>query len=91
MENSHIPTPEERRRQRQENVDDTGSKANRIMRSIFGIIMIVIYVGMGVLLLINYFNWGGDWAWTRYVVGVVLIIYGFWRAYRQVSGIDSRL
>ena len=74
MENSHIPTPEERRRQRQENGDDTGSKANRIMRSIFGIIMIVIYVGMGVLLLINYFNWGGDWAWTRYVVGVVLII-----------------
>ncbi len=91
MENSHIPTPEERRRQRQENGDDTGSKANRIMRSIFGIIMIVIYVGMGVLLLINYFNWGGDWAWTRYVVGVVLIIYGFWRAYRQASGIDSRL
>lgn len=91
MENSHIPTPEERRRQRQENGDDTGSKANRIMRSIFGIIMIVVYVGMGVLLLINYFNWGGDWAWTRYVVGVVLIIYGFWRAYRQVSGIDSRL
>ena len=91
MENSHIPTPEERRRQRQENGDDTGSKANRIMRSIFGIILIVIYVGMGVLLLINYFNWGGDWAWTRYVVGVVLIIYGFWRAYRQVSGIDSRL
>ena len=91
MENSHIPTPEERRRQRQENGDDTGSKANRSMRSIFGIIMIVIYVGMGVLLLINYFNWGGDWAWTRYVVGVVLIIYGFWRAYRQVSGIDSRL
>ena len=91
MENSHIPTPEERRRQRQENGDDTGSKANRIMRSIFGIIMIVIYVGMGVLLLINYFNWGGDWAWTRYVVGVELIIYGFWRAYRQVSGIDSRL
>lgn len=91
MENSHIPTPEERRRQRQENGDDTGSKANRIMRSIFGIIMIVIYVGMGVLLLINYFNWGGDWAWTRYVVGVVLIIYGFWRAYRRVSGIDSRL
>ena len=91
MENSHIPTPEERRRQRQENGDDTGSKANIIMRSIFGIIMIVIYVGMGVLLLINYFNWGGDWAWTRYVVGVVLIIYGFWRAYRQVSGIDSRI
>lgn len=58
------------------------------MTSIFGIIMIIVYVGMGVLLLINYFDWGGDWAWTRYVVGIVLIIYGFWRAYRQIKGID---
>lgn len=64
------------------------NKANKIMRAIFGIIMIIVYVGMGVLLLINFFNWGGDWAWTRYVVGVVLIIYGIWRAYRQVKGID---
>jgi len=53
--------------------------------------MVVIYVGMGVLLLINFFNWQNDWAWTRYIVGVVLIIYGFWRAYRQYKGIDSRL
>ena len=36
----------------------------------------------------KFFNWGGDWAWTRYVVGGVLVIYGFWRAYRQVKGID---
>lgn len=69
--------------------DDTGAtKTNRIMRGIFGVIMIIVYVGMGVLLLINYFNWDGNWSWTRYVVGVVLIIYGLWRAYRQVKGID---
>lgn len=74
------------REPRREN--ETGNKANSIMRGIFGIIMIVIYVGMGVLLLINFFGWGGDWAWTRYVVGIVLIIYGLWRAYRQVKGID---
>ncbi|MBP3537082.1 MAG: hypothetical protein J6J93_06025 [Muribaculaceae bacterium] len=64
------------------------NKANSVMRGIFGLIMIIVYVGMGVLLLINFFNWGGDWAWTRYVVGIVLIIYGLWRAYRQVKGID---
>jgi hypothetical protein len=64
------------------------NKANKIMRAVFGIIMVIVYVGMGVLLLINFFNWGGDWAWTRYVVGGVLVIYGFWRAYRQVKGID---
>ena len=67
---------------------DGAGKANTIMRAIFGIIMIIVYVGMGVLLLINLFNWGGDWAWTRWIVGVVLVIYGLWRAYRQVKGID---
>lgn len=81
--------------------DDSNTRSNRyeieptktqnITRTIFGIIMILIYVGMGVLLLINFFNWESDWAWTRYIVGVVLIIYGFWRAYRQYKGIDSRL
>lgn len=67
---------------------ESANKGNAIMKSIFGIIMIVVYVGMGVLLLINFFGMDGDWAWTRYVVGVVLIIYGIWRAYRQVKGID---
>lgn len=89
MEDSHIPTPEERRRQRQE--EGTGHRPNKILRGIFGIIMIIVYVGMGILLLINYFDWAGDWAWTRYVVGIMLIVYGGWRAYRQIAGIDSSI
>lgn len=88
MSETKIPTPEERRRQREEENEERTFRPNRVMTSIFGIIMIIVYVGMGVLLLINYFDWGGDWAWTRYVVGIVLIIYGFWRAYRQIKGID---
>ena len=87
MSDYNIPTPEERRRRREEESGDA-MKPNHIMRTIFGIIMVIVSVGMGVLLIINFFNWGGDWAWTRYVVGIVLIIYGFWRAYRQVKGID---
>lgn len=71
--------------------ETSGTGTPAVMRSIFGIIMIIVYVGMGVLLLINYFRWEGDWAWTRYVVGIMLIIYGVWRAYRQVKGIDSSL
>lgn len=86
MSEYRIPTPEERRRQREEDAGE--NKSNKVMRAIFGIIMIIVYVGMGVLLLINFFGWNGDWAWTRYVVGVVLVIYGIWRAYRQVKGID---
>ena len=88
MSDYNIPTPEERRRQRLEENDGRGVKPNQVMSTIFGIIMIIIYVGMGVLFLINFFNWNSDWAWTRYIVGVVLVIYGLWRAYRQVKGID---
>ena len=85
MSDNNIPTPEERPRERQQ---AASGGANSVMRAIFGIIMIIVYVGMGILLLINFFDWGGDWAWTRYVVGSVLVVYGFWRAYRQVKGID---
>ena len=88
MSDYNIPTPEERRRQRLEENDGRGVKPNQVMSTSFGIIMIIIHVGMGVLLLINFFNWNSDWAWTRYIVGVVLVIYGLWRAYRQVKGID---
>lgn len=73
----------------QNNKPRQGMNPNTVMRAVFGIIMIIVYVGMGVLLLINYFNWGGDWAWTRYVVGIMLIIYGVYRAWRQIKGVDS--
>ncbi len=44
----------------QNNKPGKGINPNTVMRAVFGIIMIIVYVGMGVLLLINYFNWGGD-------------------------------
>lgn len=54
----------------------------------FGIFMILVYVGVGVLMLINYFKWGESWTAMRYIVGVMLIIYGIYRGYRQFSGTD---
>ena len=59
----------------------------------FGIFMIIVYVGMGVLLMMNFFGAPDTAAWTigRWIVGIVLVIYGFWRAYRMIAGIDSRL
>lgn len=51
----------------------------------FGIFMVIVYVGMGVLLIINFFNWRADWDWTRWVVGIALIIYGFYRGYRTFA------
>lgn len=60
------------------------------MRMIFGIIMIIVYIGMGVLILINFFGWGpGFMQWMRWILGVLFIVYGLWRAYRQFKGIDS--
>lgn len=64
----------------------------KIARMIFGIFMIIIYVGMGILLLVNFFGWeSGSWEWLRWTGGVLLILYGIWRAYRQFAGIDSNI
>ena len=62
------------------------------MRAIFGIIMIIIYVGMGGLLLINFFGWQGEvLTWLRYGGGVLFILYGIWRAIRQFMDLDTNL
>ena len=72
--------------------EDNQNGGSKIFRTIFGIFMIIIYVGMGVLLLCNFFNWeSGAWDWLRWTGGCVLIVYGIWRAYRQFAGIDSRM
>lgn len=65
------------------------SNMPRTMRNIFGIIMIIIYLGMGALFLIGAFpQLSGSWEWLRWVGGVGFIVYGFWRGYRQFKGID---
>ena len=61
---------------------------NKAMRTVFAIIMIIVYIGVGILLLINFFNWSDSINWIRYIIGIVLIIYGAFRAYRYVAGID---
>lgn len=72
--------------------DGIENKGAKTSRTIFGIFMIIIYVGMGVLLLINFFGWeSGPWEWLRWVGGVLLIVYGIWRGYRQFAGIDRTI
>lgn len=58
------------------------------VRMAMGIFMILLYVGMGVLLFINFFNWDTNFTWVRWLVGSVLVLYGIFRAYRQFSGRD---
>lgn len=72
--------------------DDDRKMHAKPVRVAFAVLMVIIYIGVGILLLINWFNYPDSQAFTigRYVVGIVLIIYGIWRAYRQFAGIDSR-
>ena len=75
-----------------DNQENSRRSTPQIMRNVFGIIMIVVYVGMGVLLLCNFFSWmDNGWSWLRWTGGFMLIIYGVWRAYRQFKGIDSNI
>lgn len=62
------------------------------LRIVLGIFMIVIYVGMGVLFFIDLFGWAKmaePWPVLNYIVGVILVLYGIYRAYRLYKGIDS--
>jgi len=69
--------------------DNNSPRTPQLWRNIFGIFMIIIYVGMGVLLLCNFFDWmDGGWSWLRWTGGTLFIVYGIWRAYRQFKGID---
>lgn len=67
------------------------SNAAKMIGGIFGIIMIIVFIGMGVLLFIGFFNpiFGPGWQWLRWVGGVIFILYGIFRGYRQFKGIDT--
>lgn len=64
-------------------VSDKKTGVPHTMRIVFGIFMVCIYIGMGVLMLIDFFHW--TWAWARYGLAALFIIYGIWRAYRQFT------
>ncbi len=68
--------------------NSTGTPATA--RNIFGIIMIIIYVGVGVLFFCGYFDiLFPTWTWVKWVAGSLFTLYGLWRAYRQFKGIDA--
>lgn len=67
----------------------TPRKKHAGFRIMFGLFMIFIYVSMGVLVLMGYFDWLPRWA--QYGLGTLFIIYGLWRGYRHFAGIDTRI
>lgn len=66
-----------------------GSSSGQVMRNVFGIIMILVYLGMSVLFFVGFFDvLYGQWKWMRWVCAGLFGAYGLWRAYRQFKGID---
>lgn len=86
MENNYGNSSE---RHTTKSVRNSMPSTSGILGLVFGIFMVIVYVGMGVLLIINFFGWATDWAWTRWVVGIALIIYGFYRGYRTYVAVKT--
>ena len=54
----------------------------------FGIFMVLVYLGMAVLMAINYFGWSttGLWSVMRWLFAAVFAVYGLYRGYRVMKG-----
>lgn len=64
-----------------------GNQLPKGARIIFGIFMILVYLGMGTLFLMGYFKQILP-EMIGNIVGVLLAIYGLWRGYRLFKGMN---
>ena len=55
-------------------------------RLVFGIIMVIVYVAVGVLFILDVFNI--DNTAISIFCGVLLCLYGVWRGYRLYKGMN---
>lgn len=62
----------------------------KILRTVFGIFMVIVYLGMSALLILNYFGWSETTGWktARWAMAIVFGAYGLYRCYRQIKGTD---
>lgn len=58
-----------------------GFRVPKGIRIGFGIFMILLYLGMGILVFNDVFQMA--YPWMKYVLGTVLVLYGLFRGYRQ--------
>ena len=63
---------------------DNNSNTPKGLRAVFGIFMIIVYVGVGVLFLCNVFDIIDKG--ISIAIGVVLCLYGIFRGYRLYRG-----
>ncbi len=63
-----------------------GSDAPKGARLAFGIIMVLVYLGVGLLFILDIFNIDNDA--ISIICGSVLMAYGVWRGYRLYRGMN---
>lgn len=60
----------------------------RGMKVVFGIFMVLVYLGMAGLLAVNFFDWSLTPLWNavRWFFVVIFAAYGIYRGYRELKG-----
>ena len=58
------------------------SSVTQVLKMLFGIFMVLVYLGMAVLMAIDFFNLGR----LRWLFAVVFAAYGLYRGYREIKG-----
>lgn len=69
---------------RRNNNGDNTPMSPKPMRVLFGIFMVIIYLGVGLLFIFDVFNI--DNKTISIIVGALLCLYGVWRGYRLYHG-----
>ena len=61
------------------------------LKMLFGIFMVIVYLGMAALLAANVFDWSAapQWKAVRWFFVVVFAAYGLFRGYRELKGEHS--
>lgn len=59
---------------------------NQTMRILFGIFMILFYIGIGIIFILNIFDVINQT--VSIIIGALLCAYGVWRGYRLYKGMN---
>ena len=64
------------------------SSVNQGLKMLFGIFMVLVYLGVAVHMAINFFDWSNTPLWNavRWFFVVLFAAYGIYRGYREVKG-----
>lgn len=68
----------------------TGEGIMKALRLFFGSFMVIVYLGMAVLFMVNFFDFPSTQVWNlaRWTFALILGAYGIFRGYRHIKGMD---